>query len=138
MTLKECKENKMYYLRKDLEEDLNGLRICDYISRKDLNNYLKHFDEWSKTAKIGDAYYAQGFEYVYTLDFEVLVWRNEEQRDCGEPIYMNMTPFNSNLEDIKREVEKYDIESTGCIEIKVIGEDDSILHYEDDKWTEVA
>lgn len=57
-------DERIEELREELEEDLNGLCICDYISKKDVYEYLDDFDEWSETAKSGDTYYAQGFSYT--------------------------------------------------------------------------
>lgn len=50
-----------------------------------------------------------------------------------------MSPICSctDLDAIKQETEKYDIERTGCIEIFEIGENDAILHYENEKWFEL-
>ena len=54
-------------LRARLEENLNGYVICDYITRKDMRDYLKDFDQWVKTAKNGESYYFDGCPYKYEV-----------------------------------------------------------------------
>ena len=51
-------------LRNELEEYLNGLRICDDISRNEQYSILDDFDQWCKTATIGDTYYYDDNEYT--------------------------------------------------------------------------
>lgn len=51
-------------LRDDLNEYLNGLRICDYITRDEQERVLDDFDSWCKTAKIGDTYLYDGQQYT--------------------------------------------------------------------------
>lgn len=126
-------------LREKLHEDLNGLCICDYISKREVYEYLDDFDKWSETAKSGDTYYAQSFSYTYEPEYEVKIWQNAEQRKSGEPMYMTPICSKTDLEAIKQECEKYDIESTGCIEIfdKDDEFEDSILIYENGEWTDL-
>jgi hypothetical protein len=52
-------------LRNSLDEYLNGLRICDYITRDEQERVLDDFDTWCKTTKIGDTYFYD--EQQYTL-----------------------------------------------------------------------
>ena len=48
----EVKISNLETLREQLEEDMRGLCMCDYITKQDKINYLNDFDEWSKTAKM--------------------------------------------------------------------------------------
>lgn len=64
----EVKISNLETLREQLEEDMRGLCMCDYITKQDKINYLNDFDEWSKTAKNGDTYFAQEFSYTYYED----------------------------------------------------------------------
>ncbi len=43
-------------VRDELDEYLNGLRICDDITFEDQEEILDDFDEWCKDASIGDIY----------------------------------------------------------------------------------
>jgi len=54
----------IYELKDELEEYLNGLRICDYITRPEQYEILDDFDEWASTATIGDTYYYDGNSYT--------------------------------------------------------------------------
>ncbi len=63
MNTEELRE-KLEELREELEEYLSGLRICDYISRKEEACVLSDFDKWAKTAKLGDSYSYDGNEYT--------------------------------------------------------------------------
>ena len=51
-------------LRNDLDEYLNGLRICDYITRDEQGRVLDDFDTWCETAKIGDTYFYDAQQYT--------------------------------------------------------------------------
>lgn len=121
-------------IREELEEDLKGQCICGYITKGDMVKYLDDFNIWAKTARIGDTYVAQEISYTYEPEYEVAVWKNYEQRETGEPIYM--TPSQMNIEKIKEECESYILDSTGCIEIFEEGEDDALFHYENGKWSD--
>jgi hypothetical protein len=55
-------------LRDELEEYLNGLRICDYITRSEQSDILNDFDTWAETAKIGDTYFYDCNEYTLKED----------------------------------------------------------------------
>ena len=63
-------EESIYELRDKLEEYLNGLVICDYISRDKEFEVLEDFDKWAETAKAGDTYYYDGDEYTVTENLE--------------------------------------------------------------------
>lgn len=128
---------KIYQLREELEEYLDGMRICDDITRKEESEILDDFDEWAKTAQNGDIYFYDGLRYEFYTEYGVAVWQNEEQRENGEPMYMTPVCSKTDLEAIKQECEKYDIESTGCIEIfdKDDEWEDPILIYENGEWT---
>ena len=56
MTTKE----KIKSLKERLEEHLNGLVICDEITRKEAAEELRYFNKWSKTANWGDAFISNG------------------------------------------------------------------------------
>lgn len=126
-----------YELREKLEEQLRGDCACDFITRKEKMEILDDFDQWAEYAKNGDAYYYGGREYALSVEYELAVWQNEDQRENGEPVYMTPTCSTTDLEAIKREVEAYDIESTGCVEIFEVGEEEPILHYENDAWEDL-
>ena len=51
-------------IRNEFEENLNGLRICDYITRDEQEDIMDSFDEWAEEAKNGDTYYYYGNEYT--------------------------------------------------------------------------
>lgn len=53
-------------LREELDEDLRGMCADCEITKAEWQRYLADFDEWVKTAKEGDTYYAG--EYSYTLE----------------------------------------------------------------------
>ena len=125
-------------IREQVEENLRGDCACDYITKKEMMEYLADIEEWLKTAKNNDKYYYNGNEYELIIEYELVVWQNAEQREIGEPIYMKPTCSSTDLEAIKREVEKYNIESTGCVEIIEVGDDESILHYENNVWEELS
>ncbi len=55
-------------LREELEEYLQGLVICDDISKDDKYEILDDFDNWCVTAKDGDTYYYDAMEF--TLEVE--------------------------------------------------------------------
>lgn len=124
-------------LREELEEQLRGNCICDFITRREMMSILDDFDKWAEDASNGDTYYYDGEEYTLTIEYELAVWRNNDQRENGEPTYMTPTCSNTDLDAIKKEVEAYDIESTGCVEIFEVGEDEPILHYENGEWEEL-
>lgn len=67
MNDKELKEEIIEELRCNLEEDLHGYVICDYLSRDDADNILESFDEWDETADWGDDYVYD--ENYYTLEY---------------------------------------------------------------------
>lgn len=125
-------------IKNQLEEDLRGDCCCDYITKKEMMEYLDDLDKWLETAKNGDVYFYDGQGYELKIEYEIAVWRNKEIRDIGEPIYMTPTCSNTDLDAIKAECEHYDIESSGCIEIFETGSDDAILHFENDEWTDVV
>ena len=50
-------------LREELEEDLRGECCCNYITKDDMHEILKDFDNWLETAEPGDAYYYGGNSY---------------------------------------------------------------------------
>ena len=126
-----------YELRENLENDLRGDCICDYITKTEMCEILDDFDYWLETAKSGDVYYYGGNTYKLNVEYELVIWKNSDVRNSGEPLYADPISSKTDLEAIKREVEKYDIESTGCIEIFEVDEDEPILHYENGKWSEV-
>ena len=126
-----------YEIREEVEKELRGNCMNGYITKSEMMDYLDDVEKWLETAQNGDSYFYDGYEYKLTIEYELVVWRNEEQREIGEPIYMSPTCSSTDLEAIKREVEAYDIESTGCIEIFEVDEDEPILHYENDTWEEV-
>lgn len=51
-------------LHDELEEYLNGLRICDDITRNEQEEILDDFDKWCETAQIGDTYCYDGQRYT--------------------------------------------------------------------------
>lgn len=51
-------------LREQFEEDLRGDCSCDYITKKDMMEYLEDFDEWAENALNGEAYYYSDNEYI--------------------------------------------------------------------------
>ena len=126
-----------YELRDELEDDLRGDCFCDYITKTEVYEIMEHFDNWLKTAKSGDVYYYGGNAYELIIEYELIIWKNAEVRNSGEPLYVTPISSKTELEVIKKEAEKYDIESTGCIEIFEVDEDDPILHYENGEWSEV-
>lgn len=67
MNDKELKEEIIEELRCNLEEDLHGYVICNYLSRDDADNILESFDEWAETADWGDDYVYD--ENYYTLEY---------------------------------------------------------------------
>jgi hypothetical protein len=64
MNDKELKEELLEELRCDLEEDLHGYVICDYLSRDDVDDILDSFDRWAETAGWGDNYVYDGKSYT--------------------------------------------------------------------------
>lgn len=64
-------------LRNNLDEYLNGLRICDHITRDEQNGILDDFDAWCETAKIGDT-------YVYDEQRYTLAESHDEDDDSEE------------------------------------------------------
>ena len=58
--LKFAKENTRY----ELEEYLNGIRICNYITKEQESEILNDFDKWSKTAKYNDVYYYDSLAFI--------------------------------------------------------------------------
>lgn len=129
-------------IKKLVEDQIKGDCLCDYISKSAMTEYLADFRFWLKHAKPGNgfysAYYYAGIEYKYTPECKVVIWRNEDVRENGEPIETTPMSSTTDLEIIKAECEKYDIESTGCIEIYVKEDNEPILHYEKGIWKEVA
>lgn len=123
-------------LREKLEDDLRGHCIADFITRKEMMEYLADFDEWAKTAKNGDTYYFDCYSYTLQNSYKIVCWENEEMRDVGEPVYMTPICSDTDLEAIKSEVESYDTESSGCVEIFVADTDELVLHYENNEWVE--
>lgn len=121
-------------IREKMEEDLNGLCICDYLTREDCEEYLENFDSWAETAKPGDTYRACDFSYTYIPEYEILVWPDKDRKEEGEPVYMTPNCDISDLEAIKKECETYNLQSTRCIEISLLDEDEPVLRYEDGKW----
>ena len=77
-------------------------------------------------------------KYELSIEYEIAVWKNSDIREDGEPLYVEPISSKTDLEVIKKEAEKYDIEPTGCIEIFEKYEDDAILHFENGEWSEVA
>lgn len=124
-------------IRDELEDLLHGECICDFITKSDMQKILDDVDAWLETAVNGDTYYYSGYEFCLEITYEIVVWQNGEVRDTGEPVYMTPTCSSTDLDAIKREVEHYNIESTGCIEIFEEGEDDAIWHYECGEWEKV-
>lgn len=59
----------------------------------------------------------------------------EEARGLCSCDYMSST---TDLEAIKKEAEQYDIESTGCIEIRDTETEDAVLIYEKGEWHQVG
>lgn len=123
-------------LREEVYETLRGDCCCDYITKAEMMEHLDDVDEWLKTAKSGDKYYYNWNEYELTIEYRLAVWKNEKQRNTGEPAYMTPISSSTDLEAIKHEAERYDIEASGCIEIFESDCDDAILHYENGIWTE--
>ena len=126
-----------YKLRNELEDDLRGDCCCDFITKSEIYEILDNFESWLETAKSGDVYYYGGSAYELTIEYELAVWKNSKEREDGEPLYVEPVSSKTNLEAIKEEAEKYDIESTGCIEIFEKDEDNAILHFEKGKWSKV-
>ncbi len=52
----------------ELEEYLNGLRICGYLNRKEQQEIMDDCEEWLKTAKPGDVYCYDGIDYELADD----------------------------------------------------------------------
>lgn len=63
-------KNTVESLREELEVYLNGLVVMDDITRKDQEEVLDNFDEWAKTATIGDSYYYDNEVYTITAKSE--------------------------------------------------------------------
>lgn len=124
-------------IKDELEEVLKSDCLCGFITKKEMTDCLNDVDKWLKNAKSGDKYFYDGNEYELEIEYEIAVWKNKSQRDGGDPIYMSPICSCTDLDAIKQEAEKYDIERTGCIEIFEIGENDAILHYENKKWFEL-
>lgn len=122
-------------LRKEVYDALRGDCCCDYITKEQMMERLDDVDKWLETAKSGDKYYYNGNEYELIIKYKLAVWKNKEQRNAGETTYMTPISSSTDLEAVKHEVEKYDIEASGCIEIFESDCDDAILHYENDIWT---
>lgn len=120
------------------EELLRGYCCCNFITKKTMRSYLSNMNKWLKTAKNGDTYYFDGHAYTLTTEYGIVVWRNAVQREKGEPTYMTPITSTTDLEAIKAECEKYDIESSGCIEIFERSEYEAVLHFENGKWSNVA
>lgn len=51
-------------LREQLEEYLQGLVVCDDITREEQGEVLDDFDNWAETAEYGDTYYYDDEEYT--------------------------------------------------------------------------
>lgn len=64
MNDKELKEELLEDLRCDLEEDLHGYVICDYLSRDNVDDILENFDQWTENANWGDNYVYDGKSYT--------------------------------------------------------------------------
>lgn len=60
----ELREEAVEEIRGGLEAYLQGLVICDRITRDEQSEILDGFDKWSKDAKYGDTYYYDGKEYT--------------------------------------------------------------------------
>ena len=71
LTENELKEMKIEDLQMELEEYLDGLVICDDITRKERSEVLEDFCEWAKTAQYGD---------VYTYDDEMYELEKQEKQ----------------------------------------------------------
>lgn len=123
-------------IREEVYEALRGDCSCDYITKKEMMELLNDVDKWLETAKSGDKYYYNGNEYELTIEYKLAVWKNKEQRNAGEPTYITPISSSTDLEAIKYEAERYDIEASGCIEIFELDCDNAILHYENGVWTE--
>lgn len=61
---KELMETLIEVQKQELEDYLQGLAICDYITKYDMVAVLEDFDEWAKKAKLGDTYTYNGMEYT--------------------------------------------------------------------------
>lgn len=127
-----------YELRDELENDLKGDCVCDYITKSELCEILDDFDSWLETAKSGDVYYYGGNSYELTIEYEIVVWKNSKAIEEDEPLCVEPTSSRTELEVVKKEAEKYNIESTGYIEIFEKDEDDAILRFESGRWNEVC
>ena len=54
-------------IRPKLEETLHGNCIADYITKKDMVDYLNDFDKWSETANLNDIYHVCDEDFVFSL-----------------------------------------------------------------------
>ena len=120
-----------------VEEAASGLCCCDYISRQECLNVIKNVNDWVQTAQNGDIYYYNNDEYKLTIEYALRIYKNADARESGNPLYATPISSITNLQAIKKEVETYIIENTGCIEIIDAETEDAILIYENNEWHEV-
>ena len=123
---------------KMVEEDARGLCCCDYISRKECMNVIKNVNDWVQTAQDGDIYYYNNDEYKLTIEYALRIYKNADVRESGDPLYATPISSVTNLQAIKKEVETYIIENTGCIEIIDSETEEAVLIYEKNEWHEVS
>ena len=121
-----------------VEEEARGLCCCDYISRQECIDVIKNVNDWVRKAQNGDIYYYNDDEYELTIEYALQIYKNADARESGDPLYATPISSVTDLQAIKKEVETYIIESTGCIEIIDAETEDAVLIYEKDKWREVS
>ena len=98
---------------------------------------IKNVNDWVQTAQNGDIYYYNNDKYKLTIKYALRIYKNADVRKSGDPLYATPISSTTNLQAIKREVETYIIENTGCIEIIDSETEDAILMYENNTWHEV-
>lgn len=121
-----------------VEEEARGLCSCDYISRQEYIDVIENVNDWVQKAQNGDIYYYNDDEYELTIEYALQIYKNADARESGDPLYATPISSVTDLQAIKKEVETYIIESTGCIEIIDAETEDAVLIYEKDKWREVS
>ena len=50
----------------DLEDYLNGFRMCDELSQKEIDEILEDYEDWDKNCLDEDCYYYDGIPYIHT------------------------------------------------------------------------
>lgn len=110
---------------------------CSYCDKCITDNSVKCLLH-NKDIDINEAHYLTDCPYHNNnLSYKIAVWRDKQRRDMGIPILMSPICSDTDLEEVKKEAEKYSIDSSGCIEIFVVGEEEALLHYENSEWSVV-